>query len=318
MVNKKPKIGFSISAKLLFGALIAAASLILVSLEGNSILGDAEQHMSTMIDKQVRPLVLVNKLQSQLDSIRIAEDELPRTVDFFALTGALQRLKQQSHKFNQDVLKLTRELEQDNSNLTHSIIHDWKQYSKDIQAVIAAANTMDFKEVDRITQHSSGPHFESISQRLSQLSISMEQQALDYSLTTQRVISRKRVTFWIMTSIAVFLILFITTMIAQSTSIRIRKLRNAAIRICDDAATAELRVEGSDELTDLAQAFNLMQLRIMSREYELKRQQELLEVRVNQRTEELSNINMQLHQEVEDKLRTKRTIRLLSKALACL
>ncbi len=315
MALNNSRLGLSISTKLLFGALIATVSLILVSFEGNTILGDAEKQMNTLIENQVRPLVMVNRLQSQLDSIRIVEDELPQTKDYFAISSVVLSLEEKIRQFNLDIRNLAEEVDHEGTGIAPRILHDWRQYEQDIQAVITAANIMNLKEVIRISQYSSGPHFESISQRLSQLSKTMEQQAQAYYQTTQRNTSRKRIAFWVMTGIAVMLILVFTTLVAQSASQRIRRLRNAAIEISENADIAAIRAEGSDELTDLATAFNLMQVKIMAREYELKREQDLLEQRVEQRTQELTQANEQLHQEIEEKYRSQRTIRLLSKAV---
>jgi len=258
---------------------------------------------------------MLNNLQSQLDSIRITEDELPHTQDYFAIHGSVQKLKQQTNKFDQDIRKLLREVNLAEDEISHWIIHDWNQYERNIQAVIKAANFMNLGEVSRITQYQSGPRFESISKRLSHLSGSMEQQAQTYYQTTQRGIARKRLTFWIITAIAVLLILIFTAKVAQSVSRRIRNLRNTARLIADNANSAPLQAEGSDEITDLAKAFNSLQIKVMAREFELKREQNLLEERVEQRTKELRTTNDQLQLEIKERLKSASTVKLLSKAV---
>jgi diguanylate cyclase (GGDEF)-like protein/PAS domain S-box-containing protein len=308
-------INMSLSTKLLFGAFIAAVSLILVSLEGNSILGGAEKQLSSMIENQVKPLVMLNGLQSQLDSIRIIEDELPLSEDIYAINGAILKLKQKSRDFSLDIRKLAHTIGPDESNVMPWIIFDWNRYAKDIRDLIVAADKMDLKEARRITQHNSGPRFESISRRLNQMSETMEDAAYSHFRKSQQALSRKRVVFWIMTSIAVLLIFVFSALVAQSASRRIRRLRDAAVLISDNAEVAPISPEGSDELTDLATAFNLMQVKIMAREYELKREQDLLEERVRQRTDELSQTNVRLHQEIEERLKSAGTLRLLSKAV---
>src|SRR5438552_3133088 len=87
------------------GVLVAALWML-----GDHILRDAASRLEGTLTAQVAPLARINRLQSQVNRIRVLEVELPRLSDLFAVSERLSFLHAEGDALDRDLDEFAREL----------------------------------------------------------------------------------------------------------------------------------------------------------------------------------------------------------------
>jgi diguanylate cyclase (GGDEF)-like protein/PAS domain S-box-containing protein len=315
IINRKKPFNLTISTKLLLGALLTGIVLLWLSFGGSLVISESEERVDKLLQNQVRPLVMVNNLQSQLDGIRIVEIGIPQLEDFFAVNTEVETLAVQVESFEQELKKFLQLLESAEPTTVSSIHSEWAFYRSDLERVIDAGAEMQLKEVERISRFSSEPRFRALAEGLYKLAGVVEREANASQAAAKEKTATQRLFFWTTALVTLFVLAILTWMISRSLSYRVHVLRKAANRVAEGLDHRTIDIQGNDELSDLAHAFNTMQERVIARETALKEIQDELEDRVAKRTEELYYSNKQLRLEIEERKRSEDTLRLLSKAV---
>ena len=301
---------FSLRTKLLAGvacfALVVGALLLVAHL----FLRDSAARMEISHSQWIRPLVRINRLQSDLGGMRIAEIEVPKMSDYFAVTNHLERLRTQSEAFSVALAELAL-----TTSLPPGAAESWQRYDESLQRMAEAAARMEMGEVELISALESRPRYQQIALSLQDVAERTEAEARAGLVAQRERHSAQQLTFGLISAGGIGALLLGAMWLASSLLRRIDSLRNATQRVAEGREDGMPAHEGNDELADLAAAFAMMSDRVREREAELRLAQAELEDRVQERTQALVASNESLKREVVDRELAESRLRLLRLAV---
>ncbi|WP_428604403.1 EAL domain-containing protein [Sedimenticola sp.] len=289
--------------------------VMIMLLLGNQIAGVSIKQFTQVISDQVEVLASANDLHLRIGRLRLVEIELPSLTDYFAVVTEIQSLKKQIEEFQAELDRFEAQQQHASSEVMRSIRSSWNLYQKDLQTVIRHATSMEMAEASRVSTYQSDSHFKNIQRLLQTVTNSMKQAVRAAYLETEAEQQQLRSSFTFVSLLGLFIGILFVLLFARSLSIRVTSLRDAAERLSQGHTSSPIHVDGDDELTNLADAFNQMQKQIQTRERALKEAHDTLEMRVESRTQELNQSNLQLQQEMEERQRVEISLKLLSQAM---
>ncbi|MGD8708774.1 MAG: EAL domain-containing protein [Ectothiorhodospiraceae bacterium] len=292
------------------GVLVVA----LLALADNTVT-HSSQRLEGILVNQVRPLALSNDLQSSINRIHTLEIELPRLDDYFAVTSQLALIQEASERFGEELDRLVSGVTELNATQVKVLRENWRLYRADLRRMADAAGAMKMDRVVHISTYQAAGRFKAVSRTLRQIAATKEKDAVAAYRSSRRQDSANRRLF-IATSVAGLLLVGSWVVVfSRRLSGRVSSVRDAAARVADGYVNRPIHVEGSDELSDLARVFNVMQQKIVARERALRAAQEELESRVQARTRELYESTEKLKREIDERRRAEQQLRLLSQAV---
>lgn len=280
--------------KLLAGFGMSVLMVIAVLLFGDHTVSNMSLLIKQLLTEQVHMLTRINHLQAQATTIRLAETEIPKFKDIWALSGVVDDLMTEHDRFEKDFTAFTNKLALIDKKGAGSLAKLWGQYHQSMEQSVKLAKEMKLTEATTVSSYSSRPRFQIFSDRLKQLSNQLETAAANNFQHTQNQLLRMRQAFAALSGAGVLFCLLFAFLLARSISRRLSLLHNGALALADGTLTEPIAAKGNDEIRDLAEAFNIMWDKIMRREKALLEAHDLLEARVVQRTQDLASANQAL------------------------
>lgn len=301
---------YSLRAKLIAGVALFALVVGALLLGAHLFLRESAARMEASLHDEIQPLVRINRLQSELSGLRVAEIELPLLSDYFAVTAQLERIRGQSEAFS----RALREFAGTGSPMP-DVAENWQRYEEVLERMAIPAMRMDMDAVGAISALESAPRYQQIARALQDVADRTEAQARAALEIQRERHAEQQLTFALISAAGIGALLLAAMWLANSLSRRIHSLRNATQGVAEGRADTVPESAGNDELTDLAAAFVTMSDRVRAREDDLRAAQAELETRVRERTRELSASNELLTREVAERERAESRLRLLRLAV---
>jgi signal transduction histidine kinase/DNA-binding response OmpR family regulator len=294
MDKKRHRFRLTYACKLLAGFSVSIAMLLAILFFADYSMGRLSDSVHSTVAQQLKDLKLVNKLQAESVSIRLAEVQLPMFSDVFAISNAIDELDLLVDQFDGYFYDFTAHCFNHDEKSNELLAKSWQLYRKELKKTTRLANNADSVKAAKQSMFSSWPRFQDFSNRLQQRSVSIEKNALNKLTALNEQIARGRKKFLILSGLATFMSLLFAWFLSRSMSRRIQILRTGALSIADGHQINPMPTMGKDEIADLASAFNVMQSKILKREKELMEAQSELESRVLERTADLQQANQAL------------------------
>ena len=292
--GKTSRLRLTYAHKLLAGFSFSIAILLAILFFADQTMGRLSDSIRSTLVHQNKALTLINELQAEAVAIRLAEVQLSMFSDVFAVSNAVDelailvaRFDLVFHEFN----TLDRERREKN---TGHLAKSWQLYRKELMQTTRLANAMALEKAQSHATFSSWPRFQDFSNRLQQKARIIEKDASTKLEVLQVKTQKTRQRFLILSGMATLMSLLFAWFLSRSMSRRIHILRESALSMADGCMQNPIPALGRDEIADLAVAFNLMRLKIMKREGELKKAHSELESRVRKRTQDLQQANQAL------------------------
>lgn len=284
----------SYTRKLMAGFSVSIAMLLAILFFADYTMGRLSDSVHSTVSHKLEDLRIINRLQAESVSLRLAEVQLPMFSDVFAISNAVDRLALLVDQFDRNFNDFTAHCHAREGKRTKLIARSWHLYRKELEITTRLANN---SELDKAAQHSmyaSWPRFQDFSNRLQQRSVLMEKNASHELAALNEQIPRLRQKFLMLSALAALTSFLFAWFLSRSMSRRIQILRTGALSIADGHLTNPMPAMGKDEIADLAAAFDVMRLKILKREKELIEAQSELEKRVLERTADLRQANQAL------------------------
>ncbi|WP_300335250.1 EAL domain-containing protein [Accumulibacter sp.] len=296
-----------------FGA-VGLLVLALVVL-GELVVRDAAERLETTLNQQVRPLANLNRLQARINRIRVIEIEIPKLTDYFGVTSHVAQLSAEMTDFSSELAARTARLVAEDELAARRLSESWARYRSDLLKVIDRAEAMNLTEAERISMFESAARFRWLSDTLRQLAEDTEAHASEgFERALSEHQSQRRILLGI-SGVGLLIIALLVFLQARSLSSRISRLGAAAREMAENRTDRPLLATGRDELTDLANAFNVMQEKVHAREGSLREANARMEDRVDERTRELNESNILLRREIDERQFAESRLRLVSEAI---
>jgi diguanylate cyclase (GGDEF)-like protein len=296
---------FTLSAKLLisFGGmgLLVLALLML----GEWFLLQSTARLELVMARQVRPLAQLNNLQAQVSRIRVLEMELPRVHDLFAMNDQLELLASEVRGFERELAAYLQDPQVGQDLQAAELRAGWARYSGDLQRSVQLARAMNLEAINRLGTYESAPRFAAVSRVLKQVTEQTEQRAAAAIQVARQDQGHQR-SWFMATSLGGLLLLAAwLALLRQHITARLEHLARGAAELAVGHAPHPIPVHGTDELAELAAAFNTMQQQVAERQASLRAARQELEQRVQARTTELASANLALMHEVDVRRQTE-------------
>lgn len=259
-------------------------------------MGRLSDSVRSTVARQLEGLTVINKLQAEAVSIRLAEVQLSKFSDVFAISNAVDELSQAVDEFDGLLEDFAANCIDLGDKCLRRLYKSWQMYSKEVKKTTRLANESYLAEAEKHSMFASWPRFQDFSNRLQQRSVLIEKNASNKLRALNEQIRSMRIKFLILSGLATLVSLLFAWFLSRSMSRRIQILHTGALSIADGQLTNPVPTMGKDEIADLASAFNVMRLKILKREKELMEAQSQLERRVRQRTMDLQQANQALEQ----------------------
>lgn len=289
--------------------------VMIMLLLGNQISGLSIKQFTRVISDQVQVLASANDLHLRIGRLRLMEIELSTLTDYFAVVTQIQSLNQQIKAFQDELDLLQARKWPAGIDAMAGIRNSWTLYRNDLQRVTGHAANMEMGEAVRISTYQSESHFKDIQRLLQAVTSGMKLAVQQAYEETEQEQQQLRSSFTFVSVLGLFVGIVFVVLFSRSLSQRVTSLRDAAERVSRGGIGSPIHVDGDDELTSLADAFNQMQRQIQSRESALKEAHDTLEMRVEKRTKALNESNLQLQQEMDGRRRVEISLKLLSQAM---
>lgn len=313
-LEAQPKISFQ---RKLMGGAFFVLFLFLISLAiGNGVIEDAAESHARLHSDTVKPLAEMSDLQTQMYRLRVTEANLLQLNDYFALASEVSAIDEQIATFSLTLSAFTEANTPAYTELLKPIEQNWLLLSESLGRLSQAASSLDKAEMNRLSDYETTPRFDSLTTRLKKLADHIER---DAEITFQDAalhIQQERHNFFIMSLVASVIGLSLIFIFARYLSSRVSYLHAAFKQVSEGNGDKPVTIKGNDELAELAVAFNVMREKVALREDALHQARRDLEVRVQERTKQLSEANRQLLMEIEERRKIEEDLRLLSLAVS--
>jgi signal transduction histidine kinase/CheY-like chemotaxis protein len=294
MDKKRFRFRLTYTSKLLAGFSLSIAMLLTILFMTGYTMMRLSDSIRTTMAHQLRDLTMINKLQAESVTVRLAEVQLSKFSDIWAVLNAADELSILIDRLNVMIEGFSKDLSEHGQEDTNRLYKSWRLYQDKLKETIRIANSSDLAKAEEHSMFSSWPRFQDFSNRLQQSSVFIEKDVLNKVNALNEQIRTTRIKFSALSGIATLMSLLFAWFLSGSLSRRIRILRTGALSIADGYLTNPIPVMGRDEIADLAAAFNVMRLRVLEREKELMEVHKNLEIRVQQRTHDLQQANQDL------------------------
>lgn len=296
-----------------FGA-VGLLVLVLVVL-GEMVVRDAAERLETTLNEQVKPLAKLNRLQTRINRIRVIEIEISKLTDYFGVSSHVAQLQAEMAYFSDELGVRTARLVAKDALTARQLSESWTRYHADLIKVIDRAEAMNMAEAERISMFESAARFRWLSDTLRQLAEDTEvhaEKGFERALSEHQ--NQRRI-FLATSGVGLVFIALLVFLQARSLSSRISGLGSAAREMAENRSDRPLVSTGNDELTDLADTFNVMQAKVHAREGSLREANARMEDRVDERTRELNESNLRLRREIDERHFAESRLRLVSEAI---
>ena len=289
----------TLRARLVLGLGITGLLVVVLLVLGERLLGASTQRLDRVVDEQVRPLVLINNLQSQAMRIRGLEIEMQRITDLFAMFDQAALLAAEVSAFDQALMPWISSTTLLQQTERRSLEEAWRRYQADLDRVQAMASAMDNSELARIGTFESAQRHRTIARLLQQAVDRTERLADAEFAQALREQSTMRWTFVFTSLIGLAAVALTLATLARHLTRRLSALTRAASEIAAGTRREPIDAHGHDELAALGAAFNRMQATVHEREAGLRAAQDQLERRVADRTLQLGRANAALQHQAQ-------------------
>ncbi|MCP4595498.1 EAL domain-containing protein [Neptuniibacter sp.] len=310
----KPRISFK--RKLLTGATVVMVFIFMLLSLGNSVIQRAAERQEQVRKETVKPLADMSNLQSQMYRLRVTEANLPQIHDYFALAAEIAEMEKQVETFAESLVSFAQANRSVYKDPIRQIEQNWLLLTESLEQVEQAASSMDIDEVIRLSTYQAHPRFDTLIIKLEKLSQLIERDAEQSYQLAADDLENQRHNFLIISVAAMFIGVALLLLFARYLSGRVNYLHDAFNQVAAGKVDDEIDIRGNDELAELAVAFNAMREKVATRQRALNQAREELEIRVEQRTEELSDTNLRLQAEIDERRKMEEELRILSPAVA--
>ncbi|WP_291995622.1 EAL domain-containing protein [Candidatus Accumulibacter sp. ACC003] len=312
-MTRSPRLTIARQLTLGFGA-VGLLVLTLLGV-GELVVRDAAKRLETTLTQQVRPLAKLNRLQTRINRIRVIEIEISKLTDYFAVSSHVAQLQAEMAEFSAELDARSAHLVAEDELVARQLHESWTRYRADLIQVIDRAEAMQMIDAERISIFESATRFRWLSDTLRQLAEDTETHAgIGFERALSEHQSQRRI-FLAISSVGLLIIALLGVLQARSLSSRISRLGLAAREMAENRTDQPLFSTGSDELTDLADAFNAMQEKVHARESSLREANSRMEDRIDERTRELHESNLLLRREIDERHVAESRLRLVSEAI---
>ncbi|WP_404419375.1 ATP-binding protein [Marinospirillum sp.] len=285
-------LGIKLAASFFLGVIFVSLLLVYAERTLNQTVRDSEQ----LLQQELVPLALANKLQSLLLQLRELETGLRQTRDHFALVSQVDDLRQAITSFDEQLTPWLLILDQQEGLRRRQVEENWQGYSQDLQEIAKAAEQGQYDQLMALSIYQSTSRYQALV-RYFQVFAQERQDSAEHIYHQQVDRKQQRFKYFLVASgVALLLLGSLLGVFILRLLRRIILLRNGAQGLARDGLMNALEVRGKDELAQLTMAFNQMQTKILAREQALNRSKENLELRVSERTQELRESNAELEQ----------------------
>jgi signal transduction histidine kinase/DNA-binding response OmpR family regulator len=294
MAKKRFRFRLTYTSKLLAGFGVSIVMLLTILLMADYTMVRLSDSIRTTMSHQLKDLTIINKLQAESVAVRLAEVQLPKFSDVWAVSDAVDELSLLIDRFDVLMESFSGDLSEHEGKKTKHLYKSWLLYRDKLKETIHIADSSDLAKAEEHSMFSSWPRFQDFSNRLQQSSVFIEKDTLNKVNALNKQIRATHIKFLTLSGLATLMSLLFAWFLSGSMTRRIRILRTGALSIADGYLTDPIPVMGRDEIADLAAAFNVMRLRVLEREKELMEAQSDLENRVQLRTLDLQETNQAL------------------------
>jgi len=293
----------SIFLYLLYGLIAVSVVVTTLLLLANQAVHEATLSLEKVVINHVRPLASAQRLQSRIHTLRGLELELRQFHDFFAVPYHLDGMQKELSAIDDDMSRLQTALARDQPREAQRLNEHWQIYRTTVKDEIRLARAMDVTGLASLsTSRSRGAH-EAISAILNDLIERTEVASTAAYLKAHQDAARQETLVTFVLTSGLLLLFAGLWYFGRSVSHRITVLSDAANAVARGDQIEPIRTKGRDELTELGNAFNTMQKKVLEREDELRGAHERLEQRA-QAAEEATHAKSQFLANMSHEIRT--------------
>jgi diguanylate cyclase (GGDEF)-like protein len=273
--------------------------LVLVLLVlGERVIKRSVAALDEAVSGQVKPLVRLNDLQSQISRIRVQEAELPRTTDLFAMSDQVEMLDNEVRDFDRGLSQFLDAPHVLSAAERKALVDAWQRYRGDLERIGALARALDNARIAGISTYESVQRFRVLAHTLRVAAERTAAHADERLAEARRAHDSQRLLFMAISALGLVLLAAWLALLSRHLARRLYGLTRAAADLAGGQRHVPIRISGGDELARLGQAFNVLHQRVDEREAALRAAQAELESRVAARTAELHAANHALTHEV--------------------
>jgi len=293
----------SIFLYLLYGLIAVSVVVTTLLLLASQAVRETTQSLEKVVIHHVRPLAAAQRLQSRIHTLRGLELELRQFHDFFAVPYHLDGMVKELGAIDGGMAQLRTALARDQPREAQRLNEHWQIYRATVEDEIRLARAMDITGLASLsTSRSRGAH-EAISAILNDLIERTEvASTAAYLKARQDAVRQETLITFVLTG-GLLLLFAGLWYFGRSVSHRITVLSDAANAVARGDQAEPIRTKGGDELTELGNAFNTMQKKVLEREDELRGAHERLEQRA-QTAEEATLAKSQFLANMSHEIRT--------------
>ncbi|MCZ4306842.1 EAL domain-containing protein [Zoogloeaceae bacterium G21618-S1] len=306
--------GITLRTRLLISlVMVGGVVLALLGMAG-SISSQSTDRAQAVLDAQVQPLVVLHGLKTRLHRIRESEVKLALTQDFFAAFSRHERLIAERKAFAEALAEMGGAPSATPAHVLERVEALWVQYDDALVALGKPVMEMRMDEVARIATYDTAVRFAALSSALDRVAEETRLAAVESVEQASLAQHRQWRNLRLIAGVGSLAFVLWVIWLWRALFGRLLALKAAAVTLAAEGR-AELDTSGHDELSALAQAFDVMQTRVQAREFALRGAQGELEARVLLRTSELFDANTRLLREADERKRAEQQLALLSKAV---
>ncbi len=213
----------------------------------------------------------VSDHRSRAFKIRIAEIEMTKFTDVWPAYDAADKIQDQITHFEEHIESciVNKSVKAD---LVAQFKKSWMFYRNSVEKTIMLVRKNKLSEAKTNLSYFSQPRFDVLIDQLNQITVIQQEKAKKLFLRNEVQLKSARFVFLVISMASIGLTIILAIFLACSLSRKILRLRNSTLELALGKLVQQpLPVTGSDEIDDLAQAFNSMQFMLHSTLLEIKK-----------------------------------------------
>jgi hypothetical protein len=155
--NMRHRFRLSYTYKLLAGFGVSIALLLAIMYMADHTMVRLSDSVRSTVAHQLEDLTLINKLQAESVSIRLAEIQLPRFSDVWAISSAVDELSLLVHRFDGNLKDFSANCLKQGDKDTERLYRSWQLYSKELKKTIRLPTIRNRRKRKNIAHSLHGP-----------------------------------------------------------------------------------------------------------------------------------------------------------------
>ena len=177
MDEKRYRIRLTYTAKLLAGFSVSIAMLLAISIMADFTMVKQSNSVRSTMANQLEDLTMANRLLAESVTVRLAEVQLPKFSDVWAISYAVDDLTAPAEKFDEMLSNFTKNRANWGDESADFLNKSWSLYRNKLKETIRLVNNSEQAEAEEHSMFASWPRFQDFSNRLQHVSVLIDQEA---------------------------------------------------------------------------------------------------------------------------------------------